>query len=111
MSPDNNLGYGIPNYERALAIIDPIMAVEPTSFEGITVFPNPISVGQKISLQRNSKEIIQVQLFNAQGQEVQQFDWTSDNKEIYFGPMQTGKYYFRFTSELFQKVIPIYFTN
>lgn len=111
LSPDNNLGYGIPNYERALAIIDPIMALEPASFEGITVFPNPISVGQKISLQRNSKEIIQVQLFNAQGQEVQQFDWTSDNKEIYFGPMQTGKYYFRFTSELFQKVIPIYFTN
>jgi serine protease AprX len=111
LSPDNNLGYGIPNYERALAIIDPVMAVEPASFEGITVFPNPISVGQKLSLQRNNTEFIQVQVFNGQGQEILQFDWSSDNKEIYFGPMQTGKYYFRFTSELFQKVIPIYFTN
>ena len=111
LSPDNNLGYGIPNYERALAIIDPIMSVEPSSFEGINVFPNPISIGQKLSMQRNNKEFIQVQLFNGQGQEILQFDWSSDVKEIYFGPMQTGKYYFRFTSQLFQKVTPIYLSN
>ncbi len=111
LNPDNSLGYGIPNYERALLILDPILVVEPTVSEGINIYPNPISIGQKLNLKRENKEPLIVSLFNSNGQEVLEFDWNTDFKEIYLGPMQTGKYYFRFTSDLFQKVIPVYFIN
>lgn len=110
-NPDNNLGYGIPNYERALSIIDPILSTEPKSLGGIVIYPNPISIGQKLHLQRDESTKVEVKLLNSLGQEILQFDWESDFKEIYLGPIQTGKYYFRFTSDLYQKVLPIYFTN
>lgn len=106
-NPDNNLGYGIPNYEKALPLIDPILSIEPTHFQEISVYPNPAMLGQKISLKRELETPLQVEILSPFGQEIIQFEWKTNFKEIYLGPIQIGKYYVRFTSEFDQKVIPI----
>jgi len=55
MNPNTNLGYGIPHFDRASKIINPILAIEPQVNNSIRIYPNPITIGQSLHIEHQKK--------------------------------------------------------
>ncbi|MFY0652220.1 MAG: S8 family peptidase [Cyclobacteriaceae bacterium] len=65
-SPDNSLGYGIPNYYKA---IGEVLSIESMAKEQIEIFPNPI-MGNIISIRFNAVPTngeLNFELYNSEG--------------------------------------------
>jgi hypothetical protein len=105
--PDNYLGFGIPNFERASKIISPILSAEPKQLSEIWVFPNPLSTGQQLHIKHPYTYSIQVDIISPQGTVVQTLSNIPSSLEIFLPPFISGKYYFRFTSEAGSQTIPV----
>jgi hypothetical protein len=105
--PDNYLGFGIPNFERASKIISPILSTEPKQLSEIWVFPNPLSTGQQLRIKHPYPYSIQVDIISPQGTVVQTLSNIPSSLEIFLPPFISGKYYFRFTSEAGSQTIPV----
>lgn len=102
-SPDNSLGYGIPNYAKAVELLRPISADK----EDIIVFPNPVKLGDPLTILSAEKIKADVELVNMQGQILLFMNWEGVEKNISLGPIPTGKYFFRIKSASLLKIIPI----
>ena len=78
MTPNNELGYGIPNFSAA--IVDPVLATEEKTTEShYQVFPNPIENGS-LSIQpigSRTAEEVEVFVYNSTGQLVLQERYAS----------------------------------
>lgn len=105
--PDNYLGFGIPNFERASKIISPILSTEPIQLPEILVFPNPLATGQQLHIQHPYTHALQVDIISPQGTVVQTLTNIPTSFEIFLPPFISGKYYFRFTSEAGSQTIPV----
>lgn len=69
-NPDNNLGYGIPNYSQAKALVDAQFGI--TNNIGVT--PNPLLANQEILLDFDNEAVfgaIQVKIFDRVGRLVE----------------------------------------
>jgi serine protease AprX len=104
-APDMLRGFGLPNYAKAISLIELILGNE-TSLNSIIIFPNPISPGTPIQIKMpyNSAE---VEMINSSGLTVHTFRLDKSESTIYLGPFVSGKYYFRFTSESTSTIKPI----
>lgn len=105
--PDNYLGYGIPHFDRASKIINPILAIEPSTTKGISVYPNPASFGQSIHIVHSESSLSQLEIISAQGAVIQTLTNITPQTEIFLPPFISGKYYFRFTSTTGIQTIPV----
>lgn len=102
-SPDNNLGYGLPNYAKAVELLRPVA----TDQEEITVYPNPLKLGDPLTIKSAEKIKADVELVNMQGQIILFTNWEGVEKIISLGPIPSGKYFFRIKSASLLKIIPI----
>ncbi len=105
--PDNNLGFGIPNFDRASKIISPILGTEPNPLPEILIYPNPLATGQQLHIKHAYTKTLQVDIISPQGTVVQTLNNIPSTLEIFLPPFISGKYYFRFTSEAGSQTIPV----
>lgn len=66
LNPDNNYGYGLPDFKKALFLLNP-------SFESkkeILVYPNPFSTGIRISYKATSGSSMRIEIFNTAGKKI-----------------------------------------
>jgi subtilisin family serine protease len=105
--PDNFLGYGIPNFDRASKIINPVLSLEPSSNDRILVYPNPVSLGQAIRMASPLISNFQLEIVSSQGAVIQTLTNLTPESEIFLPPFISGKYYFRFTSATGTQIIPV----
>ena len=81
-NPDNNYGYGIPNYERARSLI--ITSNQKVRDNGVLLFPNPASEKVTVStgaLFRKSANV-QITLVDLQGKEFSNQNYLSSNGSV-----------------------------
>ncbi len=95
--PDNSLGYGVPNFDKANAILNPILGTEPNLSGKFKVYPNPIRTGEKINIDQEKGEKSTLDVFNTYGVLISTFELQERHEEIFLPPFASGKYYFRFT--------------
>jgi hypothetical protein len=107
LNPDNLVGYGIPHFERASKIINPILGNEPQRVENIKIFPNPTSTGQAIQILHQSTSVVNLEIISPQGAVIQTLTNIPPKAEIFLPPFVSGKYYFRFTSDNGVQAIPV----
>jgi serine protease AprX len=107
LNPDNLVGYGIPHFERASKIINPILGNEPQRVENIKIFPNPTSTGQAIQILHQSTSVVNLEIISPQGAVIQTLTNIPPKAEIFLPPFVSGKYYFRFTSIKGIQSIPV----
>lgn len=106
-SPNNNLGYGIPSYEKAVELLSPVLATQEPLDHQVSIFPNPIEMGGTIHLHANQPADYEVEVLNIHGQLVNQFSWKGEDRNFSLGPIRPGKYFFRIKSAYLLKIIPI----
>jgi hypothetical protein len=99
------LGFGIPNYDKAIAAMELILENEPDASK-LLIYPNPVSPGSAIhiSLPYSAAE---VELLNSLGAVVHTFRISQSESTFYLGPFVSGKYYFRFTTESSSIIKPV----
>jgi hypothetical protein len=107
MNPNTNLGYGIPHFDRASKIINPILAIEPQVNHSIRIYPNPITIGQSLRIEHQKKTPVNLEIISPQGAVVQILSNLPEQSEISLPPFVSGKYYFRFTSETGIETLPV----
>lgn len=107
MNPNTNLGYGIPHFDRASKIINPILAIEPQVNHSIRIYPNPITIGQSLRIEHQKKTPVNLEIISSQGAVVQTLNNLPEQSEISLPPFVSGKYYFRFTSETGIETLPV----
>jgi subtilisin family serine protease len=95
--PDQLLGYGIPHFDRVSQILNPILGNELPVNTAISVYPNPVSLGQKIQVKTGGVDGGTLDIINMQGAIVQSISFQQTEFDFYVAPFISGKYYFRFT--------------
>ena len=105
--PDNLLGNGIPHFERASQIINPILGTEPKTTHAVKIYPNPVSIGQAIHIEHDQVLPMTLEIISAQGAVIQTLTNITSISEISLPPFVSGKYYFRFTSDSGSQTIPV----
>jgi len=105
--PDNILGYGIPNFDRASKIINPVLSLEPSAKDRMLIYPNPVGLGQAIRMESPLNSNFQLEIISSQGTVIQTLTNLSSQSEIFLPPFVSGKYYFRFTSASGVQIIPV----
>ena len=106
-NPNVNLGYGIPNFDRASKIINPILGTELEEKSSIRLFPNPVSTGQNLHIEHQIKSTLTLEIISSQGAVLQTLTNLPQQLEISLPPFVSGKYYFRFTSESGTETLPV----
>ncbi|MCE7864251.1 MAG: T9SS C-terminal target domain-containing protein [Bacteroidetes bacterium CHB5] len=96
-SPDNFLGYGIPNYD---AVVNYLREPEPP--KSWLVYPNPV-VGNAVKIQLDEIDNpIQITLFDSRGTRVSEstleINWQNNPFEYDISPLLSGLYYVRVKS-------------
>jgi hypothetical protein len=91
-NPDNFLGYGIPNFQTALA--DVLSVEENIAENGISVYPNP--VGDQLHIENsNPSKNIEIQLFSLLGRKLAEFQ---NPNTIDFSSFESGVYLLKIIS-------------
>lgn len=96
-TPDNFLGYGIPNFEAVLNYLK-----EPEPLNTWLVFPNPV-VGNQFNIQLDEiSNPIQVTVFDSKGarvaESILQINWQNNPFRYDISDLQAGLYYVRIQS-------------
>ena len=107
LSPNSNLGYGIPHFDRASKIINPVLGNEPVIHNAIQIYPNPVSLGQGLHIHHQKKSAVNLDIVSPQGAVIQSLSNLPEQSEISLPPFVSGKYYFRFTSESGIEIVPV----
>jgi serine protease AprX len=105
--PDQLLGYGIPNFDRANQIVNPVLGNELPVENPFHVYPNPVAAGQKIQVSTGGITQGTLDILNAQGAIVQSLSFQNTEFDFFVAPFVSGKYYFRFTHGNLVTVIPV----
>jgi subtilisin family serine protease len=105
--PDQLLGYGIPNFDRANQIVNPVLGNELPVENRFHVYPNPVAAGQKIQVSTGGINQGTLDILNAQGAIVQSLSFQNTEFDFFVAPFVSGKYYFRFTHGNLVTVIPV----
>jgi subtilisin family serine protease len=105
--PNNNIGYGVPSYEKAAELLSPILSTLNSTENTISIFPNPVEMGSAIHFTSNKNLPYEVEMLNINGQIIQQFHWEGEEKNISLGPLPSGKYFFRIKSASLLQIVPI----
>ncbi len=66
LNPDNNYGYGLPDFKKALFLLNPAFE----SKKGILVYPNPFTTAIKISYKATSGSSMRIEIFNTAGKKI-----------------------------------------
>ena len=106
-TPNNNLGYGVPSYEKSAELLSPVLATNNFEDQSIQVYPNPVEMGGNVFLSSSNAMSYVVELLNIHGQTVQEFNWMGEQRSISLGPIRSGKYFIRIKSASLLKIVPI----
>lgn len=91
-NPDEELGYGIPDFDAALT--NATLSVTSTNLETLKVYPNPFSESLHIVVSGND-EIKSVQIFNIFGQAVYQISISGNTTSINLSEIGSGIYIYK----------------
>ncbi len=96
-SPDNFLGYGIPNYRAVVNYLEEIAGVEPEQNHSLVVFPNPVQDTFTLAPRKSSiLQLGEVVIINAQGQAVTNnivYSWPDNSYSMNIGHFHPGVYF------------------
>jgi hypothetical protein len=104
-SPNNDLGYGIPNFYNAYLLLKTnynggILRIN----DGAVIFPNPFTSELNISLYNKDLGSHKIEIFDAQGRKVYNKDFYVRNNtfeivKLDAGILQQGNYFIRLDGE------------
>ncbi|RVU27032.1 T9SS type A sorting domain-containing protein [Sandaracinomonas limnophila] len=106
-TPNNNMGYGVPSYEKAVEILTPILATKNNSESDFKAYPNPVEIGSSFHLSSSIAGEYSVNIINTNGQILQNFNWQGEEKNISLGPIAPGKHFIQIKSASLLRIIPI----
>lgn len=91
-NPDNQLGYGIPNFSLANALLSDKKDVDVSS---LSIYPNPALSETTISVYTGMEANIEYVIFDSQGKLLQsdQFQWAYSTFEIKLPKLESGVYF------------------
>ena len=101
------MGYGIPNFLKAITILNPILGIEPINEIAVRIYPNPVKIGEKINIDLAEEMEMKLEIFNAQGTMLKTLSLKQIHEEIFLPPLSSGKYYFRFMGANSSQTIPV----
>jgi hypothetical protein len=90
--PDAQYGYGIPNFQIALAIAS--LEVNENTKNSFVIYPNPMASQLMVSFPTNIHEV-EIELYNAIGQKVFSKTMQNANAPITIDQLSTGIYYYK----------------
>lgn len=90
VTPNNDYGYGIPDFQLAL---NNALSVTDFEKEKITLYPNPVNDLFVVSLPDNLLNS-QIELFNSMGQKVKSEKIIQQNQSIYVQNLNSGMYFY-----------------
>lgn len=90
--PDAQYGYGIPNFQIALAIAS--LEVNENTKNSFVIYPNPMASQLMVSFPTNIHEV-EIELYNAIGQKVFSKTMQNTNAPITIDQLSTGIYYYK----------------
>jgi len=102
-SPDFKLGFGIPDFEKALAVLS-VNTLEES--QGLKVFPNPATDKINIKLPKNTTSA-ELELFDVLGQKVLGKNITENNAFLNTTNFSKGMYFLHFNMENSNKTIKV----
>jgi hypothetical protein len=87
--PDDLIGYGIPDFEKARSLVDFV--------DGIEIYPNPVKNFINVILKGNDGDQYSITLFNSTGQKLAEISapvsWENDPYQIDVSHFAAGLYY------------------
>jgi hypothetical protein len=111
VNPNNELGYGIPNYTSAVSGVR--LSVEDILNDKIKVYPNPI-LDNKILVDLSSnllKRDIKIRVIDLKGNELYKVKLNKSNRpkelEINFNEMDKGTYFLILETQKFNKTVKL----
>lgn len=90
VTPNNNYGYGIPDFQLAL---NNALSVSGFEKEKIALYPNPVNDSFVVSLPENLLNS-QIELFNSIGQKVKSEIIVQQNQSVYVQNLNSGMYFY-----------------
>jgi len=106
-TPNNNMGYGVPSYEKAVEILTPILATKNNPESDFKAYPNPVEIGSSFHLSSSIAGEYSVNIINTNGQILQNFNWQGEEKNISLGPIAPGKHFIQIKSASLLRIIQI----
>jgi len=103
-NPDEQYGYGIPNFEAAYATV---LNVDKEAFVSVTtIYPNPVTT--TFSIQTNTKDVseLNIQIFNILGKKVYE-ERKLKSKTINVSELNSGMYILKIIDGIHQKTIKL----
>ncbi len=91
-NPDDEIGYGIPDFSLALA--NGLGVSQFSATNGFTVFPNPAGSDVTVSFP-STFEYSSMTLYNTLGQKVLQQDISIDQNTLSLGSLNSGVYFYK----------------
>jgi subtilisin family serine protease len=103
-NPDEQYGYGIPNFETAFAAV---LNVDKERFmHSTTIYPNPINNSFSIQTNTNDLSGLSIQIYNVLGKKVYE-EKKIKSKTIYVSGLTSGIYILKIMNETQQKTIKL----
>ncbi len=107
--PDIYLGYGIPNFDRAFSLLNPVLGIEERIEYQVDMYPNPLKTGEKLTIETDMRGQVSIEICNSQGAVLLTYTLKNTHEELNLPPLASGKYFVRFNLGQTQKVIPLLF--
>ncbi len=110
--PDNQYGYGIPDFSQALELLQVKEPMEDTPINIITVFPNPSQGEVHVALMGGVRA--QVAVYDFMGRSLYTYDFNGLNHtilETYLNTLGSGIYFINAVSELGNQTLKLVVTK
>ncbi|MFN8273303.1 MAG: S8 family serine peptidase [Flavobacteriaceae bacterium] len=99
-NPDNEYGYGIPDFSLALSEAQQFLGIQTNEQEMVSVFPNPAATELNVALPSDVNQA-QINLYNQIGQLVLSQEVNQSSSKISLNTIESGLYLYRIESASF----------
>lgn len=107
-TPNNELGYGIPNWLDAKKILKEIAVMSTKDFGiGLKVYPNPAKINSMVYIEKDILIPLEIEIRDLWGRLVKKEDFSENKKGILLSGLVPGKYLIICKERGFSQVLPL----
>ncbi|MFM1912484.1 MAG: hypothetical protein RIR51_322 [Bacteroidota bacterium] len=107
-TPNNELGYGIPNWLDAKKVIEQLLVLGIKKNEySLNIYPNPTESNKTLTIEKSDFEKGKIEIISLSGQSLFQSEFFGNKKEISLNHFPTGKYLVVYQSNSKHQALPL----
>ena len=116
-TPNNDYGYGIPNFFNAYISLDETLNALLSSKDNLRVFPNPLHINSKLFILNSKEGEVKIELADLSGKEIYNKTFNVDTDKINMLPLElpsalsSGQYLLRVVTPSEKKTIRVVKTD